>query len=81
MAARLGRLIANSVFATPTAAGNFATGFRRGRGDPRGRIRVAPVGQFWGVFDSLPERGISYITIRQGVAFGNRHLIRKAKRR
>ncbi|GAI42878.1 unnamed protein product [marine sediment metagenome] len=70
-------LAASSIFATKTAAGHFARGWRR-RGrwaelqGPRGSVRVEPVGKYWGVFDYDPEPGVPSMTIEEGIELGKR---------
>lgn len=76
MPTRKRRLIRNSIFPNVTGARNFATGFRRGH-DRRRRVMVGRVGRFFGVFDGEPQPGIAYTTIREGIQFGNRHLLKK----
>ncbi len=73
MPVRKRRLIRNSILPNVTGARNFATGFRRGH-NRRGRVMVGRVGRFFGVFDSEPQPGIAYTTIREGIEFGNQHL-------
>ncbi len=71
-----GKLVANSIAETKTAAGDFARGYRGksfGRkGKPRGSVRVEPVGKYFGVFDYAPEVGMHYISIEEGEQEGKR---------
>jgi len=76
MAKTRARLVATSVSPTKTAAGHFATGYRGSRfgktRKPYGSVQVRPVGRYWGVFDSDPQRGVHYWTVEQGRAYGKR---------
>ena len=69
-----GRLVADSVYETKTAAGHFATGYRGRRfgrpGKPRGSVRVERVGKYWGVFDYDPQPRVRYITMAEGIRRG-----------
>jgi len=71
---RQGRLLADSVYETKTAAGHFTKGYRGMRfgrqGKPRGSVVVAPVGPYWGVFDRDPDPRVRYITVADGIRRG-----------
>ena len=65
-----GKLVANSIYETKTAAGHFAKGYRSKRfgslGRPRGSVKVGKVGKCFGVFDYQPRPGIRYISLEEG---------------
>jgi len=72
-------LVAGSIYETKTAAGHFAKGYRSKRfgktGKPRGSVKVAKVGSYYGVFDCVPTLGSRagrYISLAEGKRLGKR---------